>query len=78
MQTQLERQFHQAMLKAYQDAKAIGYNATVFVQMLQDRGGLETAKVLISSSKPSDGYTALYERGHLELTVEAIVIDDPR
>ena len=77
MQSQLERKFHNALLDAYMKSKAIGYNATLFIQMLQDRGGLATAKALINSTKPSDGYTALYSRGHLELTVEAIVIDNP-
>lgn len=34
-----------------------------------------TAKQLINNSKPSAGYTALYERGRLDLTVEALVVE---
>ena len=46
--------------------------------MLHTRRGLETAKYLINSEKPSDGYTHLYERGRLDLTVEALVVEDAR
>jgi hypothetical protein len=64
------------MLEIYQRAKSeAGYNATIFLRMLGDRGGLATAKYLINSPKPSDGYTHLYERGRLNLTVEAMVVE---
>jgi hypothetical protein len=46
--------------------------------MLTEKGGLRTAKTLIHASKPSDGYTALYLRDRLDLTVEALVIANPR
>lgn len=68
--------FDQAMFDIYRRAKSeAGYTATVFLTMLTDRGGLETARTLINSPKPSDGYTALYERGRLDLTVEAMVLE---
>jgi hypothetical protein len=73
MQT-LEQQFTQAMFDIYRRAKTeAGYNATIFLQMISDRGGVDTAKRLIGASRPSDGYTHLYERGHLKLTLEAVV-----
>jgi hypothetical protein len=46
--------------------------------MLHERGGIATAKALINAAKPSDGYTALYERGRLDLTVEAVVVENER
>ena len=46
--------------------------------MLDERGGVETAKFLINSPKPSDGYTKLFERNRLDLTVEATVVNEPR
>jgi hypothetical protein len=46
--------------------------------MLGDKGGLATAKYLINALKPSDGYTHLYERGRLDLTVEAMVVENPK
>lgn len=69
--------FDQAMFEIYAKAKAEAkYAATLFLGMLQKQGGLLTAKQLINGSKPSDGYTALYERGRLDLTVEAMVIEN--
>ncbi|WP_018388549.1 hypothetical protein [Ancylobacter sp. FA202] len=75
----IEKLFDQAMFEVYRRAKIeAGYNATIFLQMLTDNGGLRTAKTLINSPKPSDGYTALHLRGRLDLTVEAVVIEDER
>ena len=42
--------------------------------MLLERGGLETAQYLLRSSTVSDGYTALWERNRLDLTVEAMIL----
>lgn len=75
----LLEQFDAAMFDIYRRAKEeAGYNASLFLQMLTARKGLATAKQLINAKKPSDGYTHLYERGHLELTVEAMVTENPR
>ena len=63
------------MHEIYRKAKVeAGYNASVFLRMLLDRGPLETAHFLIHTSKPSDGFTALWERHRLDLTVEAHVL----
>jgi hypothetical protein len=70
------KQFDGAMFEIYNRAKSeAGYNATIFLRMLRDRGGLAAAKYLINSPKPSDGYTQLYERGRLDLTVEAMLVE---
>lgn len=75
----LEAQFDAAMFDVYRRAKdEAKYNATIFLQMLSDNRGVRTAKTLINSPKPSDGYTELYLRGRLDLTVEALVIEDHR
>ena len=77
--TDLKAQFDQAMFGVYRQAKEEAkYNATIFFQMLTDTGGLRTAKTLINAPKPSDGYTALWERGRLDLTVEAVVVENAR
>ncbi|MGH6988022.1 MAG: hypothetical protein ACRED9_14440 [Caulobacteraceae bacterium] len=71
--------FDAAMFEIYRRAKAeAGYNATIFLRMISERGGLATAKRLINAPKPSDGYTHLYERGRLDLTVEALVTENPK
>ncbi|WP_299208024.1 hypothetical protein [uncultured Tateyamaria sp.] len=70
--------FDQAMFNIYRRAKdEAGYTATIFLGMISERGGLPTAKTLINSPKPSDGYTALFELGRLDLTVEAMVLETP-
>jgi hypothetical protein len=77
MPTQLELEFHDAMLDIYKRAKREAhYEARVFIGMVVDKGGLATARYLLDSGKVSDGYAALYERNRLDLTVEALVLDE--
>lgn len=72
----LESEFDQAMFEIYRRAKQEAhYTATIFLQMLNDGGGLLTAKKLINAQKPSAGYTSLWERQRLDLTVEAVVVE---
>ena len=76
MANSLEAAFDRAMMDIYVRAKAeANYTASIFHRMLCDRGGLATAKQLINERTPSEGYTALWERGRLDLTVEAVVTD---
>jgi hypothetical protein len=73
----LELQFNEAMLNIYRRAKSEAkYNAIRFLRMVTDHGGTETAHVLINSPSVSEGYTALWERGRLDLTVEAMVSEN--
>ena len=72
----VEQAFNGAMLSLYTRAKAEAeYNATRFLAMLSDLGGLDTARTLLHAKNVSDGYTALWERSRLDLTVEALVLD---
>jgi hypothetical protein len=57
--------------KAKQEA---GYPATYFIQMVSRRGGLATARHLLHAPNVSDGFTALWERGRLDLSVEAVIL----
>lgn len=67
------RDFDHAMMQIYVQAKQqAGYAATRFHQMLIEHGGLETARRLLPQM--SDGFTELYRRGRLDLTVEALVL----
>jgi hypothetical protein len=71
----LEREFARAMRDIYVRAKTeAGYNATYFLQMLAEAGPVETARRLVTSTQPSQGFTALWERRRLDLTVEAHVL----
>jgi Protein of unknown function DUF262 len=67
--------FEQAMKDIYVRAlKEANYPARYFLEMLSTYGGLGTARKLLASAEVSSGFTALYERGRLDLTVEALVI----
>jgi len=72
----LREQFDEAMLDIYRRALAeANYHATRFLQMLNDHGGLETAQILLHTPAVSEGYTALYLKNRLDLTVEAVIHD---
>ena len=72
----LEGEFHQAMAATYSDAVEIGYRPTYFMQMLGEHGGLETARRLLSTPEPQAGMTKLWELGRLDLSVEALVLQE--
>lgn len=71
----LEIDFHKDMIKIYRRAKEeCGYNATRFFQMISKNGGLRTAKSLLATTEPSDGFTELWRNNRLDLTVENLVL----
>jgi hypothetical protein len=75
----IEPAFAQEMHRIYQRALSeAGYKATRFLHMLHEHGGLQTARMLIHAATVSEGYTALWERGRLDLTVEAMILDNTR
>lgn len=72
-------EFDEAMLEVYRRALAeADYNASRFLQMLNDHRGVETARILIHAPTVSEVYTALCLRGRLDLTVEAVIYDNPK
>jgi hypothetical protein len=74
-QTAVAEQFHRAMADVYRVARdEAGYNAARFLSMISEIGGLETAHVLLAEGVESEGFIALWERGRLDLTVEAHVL----
>lgn len=73
----LLRGFGSAMRDVYQRARdEAGYKATYFLGMLADLGPLETARKLLNAPAVSDGFAELWERGRLDLTVEALVVGE--
>jgi hypothetical protein len=75
MTTTLETDFDAAMMDIYHRARAEAkYTASRYLQMLNDHRGLETAQLLLYAANVSEGYTALWERGRLDLTVEALIL----
>ena len=67
------------MLNLYRRAKAeANYNAQRFLQMVVEKRGVGAAKTLIHAKTVSDGFTALWEKGRLDLAVEAVVLQHPK
>ena len=60
----LESSFDEAMLNIYRTAKdECDYNATYFLRMIQNYGGLGAAKRLLHDNKVHDGLTNLLYAG---------------
>lgn len=76
---ELDLAFDDAMHRIYHRAlREARYKATIFLDMLFANRGVETARRLIHSTRVSTGYTALWERKRLDLTVEALIRDNAR
>lgn len=71
----LENEFNADMQNIYITAKKeLGYNATRFLQLLSEKGGVEAARILISKEGGTYGFEVLWENRRLDLSVEAHVI----
>ena len=73
----LEEQFDVAMQNIY-DTAAVETSTppTQFLVMLRNLGGVETARLLVDRTVPTEGYIRLWEEGRLDLTVEALIIQE--
>src|SRR4051812_33069183 len=69
------RAFGKAMTQIYHEARKEGYVASYFLRMLSELGPVETARKLIATETPSEGFARLFELGRLDLTVEALVLE---
>jgi 5-methylcytosine-specific restriction enzyme A len=67
--------FTQFLRDAAKESRRIGYPPNDFIKMLNADGGFETAKRLFSKAQHSSGFFELYNLGHTELTVEALVLE---
>jgi hypothetical protein len=71
----LEAKFHEAMVNVYHlGKKRCRYSATRFLQMVNERGGLETAKDLLVKTGTSEGLTTLWKNNCLDISMEALVL----
>ena len=65
------------MLSLYQAAAELGYRPTYFIRMVNELGGVGTAKRLLSTEDLQAGLTRLWELGRLDLSVEHHVLQEP-
>jgi len=58
----LENEFNADMQNIYITAKKeLGYNATRFLQLLSEKGGVEAARILISKEGGTYGFEVLWD-----------------
>jgi hypothetical protein len=81
MPTDVERQFEYQVMAVYENGKRVlGYNATRFLQKIRADGGLAAAKSWLrpkKNDKPTKGFLMLVDCGRLDLSLEALVLNDP-
>ena len=71
----LKKDFHVEILKVYERAKSeVKYNATRFIRMYSEKGGYETAQILLHMSDVTGGFTEMWKRGRMDLTIECFVL----
>ncbi|WP_165832103.1 phospholipase D family protein [Novacetimonas pomaceti] len=68
-----EKAFERAMYNIYKEAQTFGYRPTLFLKMIADHGGVETARRLMRGSATS-GFEKLWENNRLDLSVEALIL----
>ncbi len=73
----LKEEFREAMIAIYtRTFSACGYRAGRFLEMVNTQGGLETAKILLREEEPRGGFVALHEQGRLDVTMEAVIVEN--
>lgn len=78
MSRSTEVAFNKAMHHVYDNALSeCGYRATRFLNLVNQIGGLEAARQLLRSDVHPEGLTALWEHGRLDLSMEALVLQEP-
>ena len=73
---QLEREFSAAMATTYEEGAKRGYYPTYFMQMLDQCGGVETARRLLAKREVQSGLMKLWKLGLLGSSMEAFVIQE--
>jgi len=58
----------------YEDAVQHGYIPARFLQMLNERGGIGTARYLLAKPDAQQGLFKLWELGQLDSSMEALVL----
>ena len=70
-------EFHEEMLKLYDESTYLGFYPTIFLRMILDEGGLATARHLLKPTTTTYGLRRLRQEGRLDLSVEALVLREP-
>jgi hypothetical protein len=74
LENDLEREFRKAAEVCINLYK---YRPSYFLQMLDNYGAVGTSIKLVTAPEFHEGFTKLWELGRLDLTVEAIILQNP-
>jgi hypothetical protein len=69
-----ELDFRAVLQDAVNECRRIGYKPTGFMGMVTQSSAFEAVRTLLAKREPSEGFTTLWEKGRLDLTIEAIVL----
>lgn len=77
----LEKELESELLNIYEQLGKLGYRANRFYQMFSPHcknhiGGRATVKKLLAGEIPSQGFFEAKSRGRLDISVEALVLQD--
>lgn len=76
---QLTQDFEARCVKIAEDVEAVlRRRVPRFRGLLAQRGAVGATTYLIHASRPSDTFTDLWAAGHLEHTVEAVILLEPK
>lgn len=71
--------FHRAMLVIFDRAKReCDFDDTRFLDLVVEEGGLGAARALLHTPGLSEEYATLRERKRLDLTMEALIVENPQ
>ena len=70
----LEQQFTDALWATEREAAWLGHSSGVFRQMLDDYGGVETARRLVKAGEIQGGMRTICAIGRSDLTTEAVML----
>jgi hypothetical protein len=71
----LEDEFEKRLRDAVRSSIALGYNPTLFADMLKSWGGVGVARRLIASGEIQYGFKKIVAMGHPELSMESIMLE---
>ncbi len=74
--TPLEKEFQAAMLDVYEQATRFKYYPTIFLQMVQEHGGVGAAKRLLAAKNAQQGLFTLKRLDLLDHSMEVLVLEE--
>lgn len=71
-----EQEFTLACKRAIAECRTLGYNPSIWTRMVEEHGGVVTARRLIKSGDMQAGLLRLLSLSRVDLTVEYAVLDE--